>query len=90
MILTGAGERRNTVTDREGRFSIILSRRGNYKVRLILPRRSGVFGTSEQMKYITKHQVNAGNTVVDYQFEIDVGRCAFLDVWLGIEKKAGN
>jgi hypothetical protein len=57
---------------------------------LILPRRSGVFGTSEQMKYITKHQVNAGNTVVDYQFEIDVGRCAFLDVWLGIEKKAGN
>jgi hypothetical protein len=86
--IRGEGRHYNASTDGEGRFKVLIIQPGKYSVRFILPRNSGVIGVEEQLNQFTTYKPTDKNTILGAEVDIQVGRCAFFDVPLVIDRES--
>ncbi len=86
VIVSGKGKSYSAFTDKTGSFKIVVGEPGKYKVRLFLPKNSRNFFAEDEN--IVGSRATRRNYILDYEFEINSGKCAFADVYLIIGRSA--
>ena len=86
VVASGKGKSLQSVSDGEGKFNILIPEAGRYKVRIFLPRNSSVAGPQPQVEKISNVVTNDKHTIVEYDLEMQNGRCEFLVIPAFIEK----
>ena len=86
VVASGKGKRFQSISNSEGRFKIVIPEAGKYKVRIFLPRQSSVGGPQPQIEKISNVVTTKKHTIVEYDLEMQSGRCEFLVVPALIEK----
>ena len=74
-----------TMSDKNGWFKLIVSRAGNYRVRMFLPLYADVVGLKEELDQIKNRVVTKRSITLEYEVVVEPGKCAFINPPLFID-----
>lgn len=83
------GKLYRSASDGDGRFSMAVNGPGRYRLRIFLPPDVGVAGPSDLLDKVSSVVKTKRRHVVEYEVEVQAGRCTFVDVPLFIPARRG-
>jgi len=86
IAVKGGGKSYEANTDDQGRFSVIVTQPGSYRVRITLPSGYILIGYQNNADKITRTSERNGRVTLDYRVEVSPGKCVFIDIPLFLVK----